>query len=87
MGVNFVQMLFVFLTIVVCSEFVGYHLLHVELADLTFGNFSANLYSARIPTVKIPTAKIPSDKIPSAGSSIPFSDYRERMRLADSGFN
>ena len=63
--------------LVLCPHFVGYHLLHIEPIDSTFGNFSAKFTfgeisvrrkfrSAKIPSAKIPSAKIPLAKILSA---------------------
>ena len=65
------------LFLVLSSQFVGYHLLHVEPKDSTLGNFSANFpfgensvrrkfRLAKIPSAKTPSAKIPSAKLPSA---------------------
>ena len=30
-------------SIILCSNFVGYHLIHIELSDITLGNFSPKL--------------------------------------------
>ena len=60
-------------SLVLCSHFVGYDLLHVEPADSTFGSFSAKLPFGEISYSEVPfgensvqryfcTAKIPFDE-------------------------
>ena len=65
-------------SLVLCSHFVGYHLLHVESIDSTLGNFSAkNLFGENSDGENSVRRNFRSAKLPFDGNS-----FRRKFRSA-----